>query len=1085
MSRFAKWPRLFSRAKRAPSPKPRRRQSARPTIEALEERQVPTVFFQPHFPGEAETSGSQNAALVSPPVYLLYWGAYWGTTQGQADVKNLTQSVQAIVNSQYLNGVSRYTPSLSAEHATLANPTPFVDSKDAVPNVRDGTTTVEAVSGKNVTDFINGAIASGGVATNSLSQAPIYFVITEPGAAYYDTTDGSTPKLNTDGTLQLHGGGAGYNSPGNYTDGTAYHYAYISTGFTSGSVTADSFTPVTSHELVEGMSYSATDKNGTHYNGVNVTLAPNSPPGDTQIADGEAGYYGYRLGGPGGPLVTSFYSHADGGQFIVQDGNAQEITFQAAPNAWSPGGPFSFNHHYTLTVLGDQRGLNTDDVLVITPSAAGTQITLNGESFFFGQDQGTIDTINVNLLGGNNTLVVNDQNGLSDTWTVTGSSLTGSAGLTVNYSNVTNLTLDGSNNEYNYLYVTGTSAATTTVNGGTKTLQIDVSPAHTLGGVGALTIDGKGVAALKVDDTADAAATTYGVTAAALTRNAAGQWPVTINYARLGGLTLFTGSAADVVNVESTSAPTAVFGGAGADTFNVAPSSLSMGGINNSLSFNGGSGGAALVINDEANPSSPVLLLKPSTQYAVAAGSLTRSVFYPSPLRGGGRTTTGTVNYQGLKSLTLNAGNNGPNTVNIESTSVPTYVHGGTATSSISVAYNLKTLDNIGAYLSISGASSDVAVYDQADTDANAGRPIAYTVSVEGITRDAIYNKSDVFTRIDTVPVKSVTLYTSQTKGSLPNTVSAGSWLTPVTILSGAAAAVTVTELGGALTVDAHGGTVTFDDRGLQNSFSPYTTNPQHTHGYSVTDYSLGYTVTDHTVVRGEHVHWVEIIQPGPGSPTGGSVARDYYFNGTLSYQNAKSLTIAGSPVDSTFFVQSTPAGMPVAITGSTGSRVSVPGIPGGPTVNQFIVGLNGSVKNIRSQLTLNGSAPSDTLLVDDSQAITQDKVTVAPTQVGAAPTDQFFGAGGGLTYSGFSALTLNLSHAADDTVRLSPSAVTAFFINGDPTEFQAGHGAVLNLDLTGVLNALLNPGGPGAGDWAFANRQAVTFKNLASAQAH
>ena len=176
---------------------------------------------------------------------------------------------------------------------------------------------------------------------------------------------------------------------------------------------------------------------------------------------------------------------------------------------------------------------------------------------------------------------------------------------------------------------------------------------------------------------------------------------------------------------------------------------------------------------------------------------------------------------------------------------------------------------------------------------------------------------------------------------------------------------------------------------------------------------------------------------------------------------------------------------MPVAITGSTGFRVSVPGIPGGPTVNQFIVGLNGSVKNIRSPLTLHGSGPNDTLLVDDSQATTQDKVTVTPTQVGAAAADQFFGAGGSLTYGGVSALTLNLSHAADDTVHLSPSAATAFSVNGDPTEFQAGHGAALTLDLTGVLNALLTPGGPGAGEWTFGNRLPVTFKNLASAQAH
>src|SRR5262249_10059800 len=157
----------------------------------------------------------------------------------------------------------------------------------------------------------------------------------------------------------------------------------------------------------------------------------------------------------------------------------------------------------------------------------------------------------------------------------------------------------------------------------------------------------------------------------------------------------------------------------------------------------------------------------------------------------------------------------------------------------------------------------------------------------------------------------------------------------------------------------------------------------------------------------------------------------------------------------------------------------------GGGTVNQFVVGANGSVKNIRSALTLNGSGPSDTLLVDDSQATSQDKVTVTPTQVGAAATDQFFAAGGSLTYGGLSALTLNLSHAAGDTVQPSPSAATAFTMNGDPSEFQAGNGAVLDLDLTGVLNALLTPSGPGAGKWTFGNRQPVSFTNVAAVHAH
>lgn len=141
----------------------------------------------------------------------------------------------------------------------------------------------------------------------------------------------------------------------------------------------------------------------------------------------------------------------------------------------------------------------------------------------------------------------------------------------------------------------------------------------------------------------------------------------------------------------------------------------------------------------------------------------------------------------------------------------------------------------------------------------------------------------------------------------------------------------------------------------------------------------------------------------------------------------------------------------------------------------------NGSVKAIRSALTLTGGGASSSLLVNDSLATTQDKVTVTPTQVGSAVGDLLFGTGGSLTYGSFGSLTLDLSKGFDDVVILTPSADTAFTVNGSLAAFQAGHGAFLNLDLTGVTNPVNNPSAPGAGQWTFGNRQAVTFTNIAS----
>src|SRR5262249_26064713 len=116
MFAFMKWCRKFPRAGRPRGRTPKRPQRTRLALGAREGRQVPPVFFQPPFPGGVEASGSQNTALVNPQVYLLYWGPYWGTAQGQADVKTLTQNVQYIVNSQYLDGESQYTPLDSPEY---------------------------------------------------------------------------------------------------------------------------------------------------------------------------------------------------------------------------------------------------------------------------------------------------------------------------------------------------------------------------------------------------------------------------------------------------------------------------------------------------------------------------------------------------------------------------------------------------------------------------------------------------------------------------------------------------------------------------------------------------------------------------------------------------------------------------------------------------------------------------------------------------------------------------------------------------------------------------------------------------------
>src|SRR5262249_22049989 len=186
---------------------------------------------------------------------------------------------------------------------------------------------------------------------------------------------------------------------------------------------------------------------------------------------------------------------------------------------------------------------------------------------------------------------------------------------------------------------------------------------------------------------------------------------------------LITGSGADTSMWRA--APTTIHGGGGADTFNVAPLSLSLDGITSALRLDGGRGGAALNFYDQANPSG-YGSFAPSTEYIITGSNLTRPVFFPLT----STKSATTIKSAHLKSLTLNAGNNGPNIVNVDSTSVPTFINGGTATSQINITPTSQNLDNLKADMRIYAPSSALTVYDQANPHGAApGTPTTYGVS--------------------------------------------------------------------------------------------------------------------------------------------------------------------------------------------------------------------------------------------------------------------------------------------------------------------------------------------------------------------
>jgi hypothetical protein len=571
---------------------------------------------------------------------------------------------------------------------------------------------------------------------------------------------------------------------------------------------------------------------------------------------------------------------------------------------------------------------------------------------------------------------------------------------------------------------------------------------------------------LTVDNHVSYGASTYTITAGALTRDAhGGAAYITVSYAGLKGLTLKTGWGASTVNVESTPAPTTVLGGGGADAFNVGPATRDMGGIGDPLTLDGGPGGASLTVYDQGHANR-----YPAT-YTVTGTALTRGEYEPPPkgVIGLPQWQTVTVNYARLSRLELDASDRTPNVIEVESTPGPTWVYGGAGTGRIDLSPTRHNLDDLGAYLYVSGAAP-LNVYDQANPHgAQARVPTAYTVWAGGLTRRAA--SQPVPTGISFAHLTGLALYTSTT----PNVVEVDSTPGPTAINSGAADAITV--LGGAtnLTVNAHGGSLFLDDHLLQNDQDA---------GGDFLDqvFTVKYGVSDQAVTRWEHEHDEVMVDTSdlPGGGKGTKIqASDSYSTATVNYTNVTSLRLDTGAVDTSVGVWSTPAGAPLTINTQIGDRPPVrkPSFRrGGITANQIQV----EVKNLHGGLTLQGSGPNDSLLLDDSAATTPDRVTVTPTQVGAAAADNFFGSGGRLSYSGLRRLTLNLSNANDDVVNLAPSAATAFTINGSPTAFQAGSGARLNLNLTGVTSAVNTPGQPGAGQWTFGNCQAATYTALA-----
>jgi hypothetical protein len=387
-------------------------------LETLEDRTVPTVMFTPQF-GFEHLSLTQNGDFnyttkSDANVNLIFWGKFWGTAAGASQVTLLTKEAKGIIGSAYLSYLTQYGSNGFAQ----LQPRAFVDSSTNAP---PGYSQAGApASATTLQTEINSALNNSNshmrvpAGNDTIATSPVYVVIVDPS---YSDSNG------------------GYNVPGTYTfsNGITVPINMISVGtnFTKTSkgvptttIVPDFFSETFSHELAERMSDPTEDGNGVGVSpggllpqnvvGTNSKgqLITNGQIGDFEPVPPGQGHYGYRVGGQNGILMQPYWADADHA-FVVADGNKQSLTLTpkwtvTTVNPNLPPVPSNetgnFSRTYSLTIKGDQFRNGFADSIVINSTASGTQITLNGENFYF--DAGTITDINVDARNGNDKIDV-------------------------------------------------------------------------------------------------------------------------------------------------------------------------------------------------------------------------------------------------------------------------------------------------------------------------------------------------------------------------------------------------------------------------------------------------------------------------------------------------------------------------------------------------------------------------------------------------------------------------------------------------------------------------------------------------------
>ncbi|WP_428940356.1 beta strand repeat-containing protein [Fontivita pretiosa] len=360
-------------------------------------------------------------------------------------------------------------------------------------------------------------------------------------------------------------------------------------------------------------------------------------------------------------LSSTTFDKNSAGVDLITYGTVESLTLDAS----------GFNNVInlnTLSVPATVRGNGGNDTINIASGDVDNNILAN---------------VSVSGGAGTDAMVFDDttDGATQDDWSITSTAIIKNFAVnrTFNYSALEGITINASAQANNYEIGSTLPATPVVINGGAGNESFNVgTPGDDVGGVdGALTLNGNGgTDTLNYNDSANAAATTYTLTATTIDRTGA----ATTTYGTMEAVVLNAGGGGDTINVNGSAgtSPVTVNAGGGNDSIVVGNGDWDSSVFSN-VSIAGGAGTDSVRIDDLGDTV--------ADNYVVNSTNTTKS------------STASVIGYSTIESYTLDA-NNLANTITVESAFNNYRINGNGAADVIDVEGN-----QVGTFLTVDGGA--------------------------------------------------------------------------------------------------------------------------------------------------------------------------------------------------------------------------------------------------------------------------------------------------------------------------------------------------------------------------------------------